>query len=209
MSRLIVWRHGNTDWNAGHRVQGQTDVELNVLGRRQAVDAAEILIKLKPDAIVASDLQRAADTAAALAGLSGLSVSYDKRLRERYFGAWQGHTMTEIAELFPGQHERWTTGQEVGGDVETLDELGKRVSEALLDAAALAPPGGTVVVATHGAAARQGVGHLLGWPIEQLRTLRALQNCHWVELTHDSKRGWQVAAYNVGPFPERPVPPPV
>ena len=40
MSRLIVWRHGNTDWNAGHRVQGQTDVPLNDLGHQQAVDAA-------------------------------------------------------------------------------------------------------------------------------------------------------------------------
>ncbi|WP_250035925.1 histidine phosphatase family protein [Paractinoplanes maris] len=209
MTRLIVWRHGNTDWNAGHRVQGQTDVALNDLGRQQAVDAAELLVKFKPDAIVASDLRRAADTAAALAALTGLSIGYDKRLRERYFGAWQGLTMTQVAQNLPDQHARWSAGQEVGGDVETLDELGRRVSDALLDAAALAPPGGTVVVATHGAAARQGVGHLLGWPIEQLRTLRALQNCHWVELTHDDKRGWQVAAYNVGPFSERPVPPPV
>jgi broad specificity phosphatase PhoE len=209
VTRLVVWRHGNTDWNATHRVQGQTDVGLNALGRQQAVDAAELLIRLKPDAIVSSDLRRAADTASALAALSGLSISYDKRLRERYFGAWQGHTMTEVAELFPEQPALWTAGQEVGGDVETLDELGKRVAEALRDAAATAPPGGTVVVATHGAAARQGIGHLLGWPQEQLRTLRALQNCHWVELTLDSKRGWQVAAYNVGPFTERPVPPPV
>ncbi|WP_250009113.1 histidine phosphatase family protein [Actinoplanes sp. M2I2] len=209
MNRLIVWRHGNTDWNATHRVQGQTDVSLNDLGRQQAVDAAELLVKLKPDAIVASDLRRAADTAAALAALTGLSISYDKRLRERYFGAWQGLTMTEVTQVHPEQHARWTAGQEVGGDVETLDELGTRVADGLLDAAALAPPGGTVVVATHGAAARQGVGHLLGWPIEQLRTLRALQNCHWIELNLDDKRGWQLAAYNVGPFSDHPVPPPV
>ncbi|HET6481565.1 MAG TPA: histidine phosphatase family protein [Actinoplanes sp.] len=209
MTRLIVWRHGNTDWNTSHRVQGQTDVALNALGRRQAVDAAEILARMKPAAIVSSDLLRAADTAAALAALTGLPISDDKRLRERYFGAWQGLTMSEVAERFPEQHARWTTGQEVGGDVESLEELGKRVSDALLDAVALAPPGGTVVVATHGAASRQGVGHLLGWPLDQLRTLRALQNCHWIELTFDGKRGWQVAAYNVGPFSERPVPPPV
>jgi broad specificity phosphatase PhoE len=209
VSRLIVWRHGNTDWNSTHRVQGQTDVALNAVGRQQAVDAAELLIKMRPDAIVSSDLQRAADTAAALAALTGLTVSYDKRLRERYFAAWQGLTMTEVAQQFPAEHARWTAGEEVGGDVETLHELGERVAAALQAAAALAPPGGTVVVATHGAAARQGIGHLLGWPLEQLRTLRALQNCHWVELTHDSRRGWQVAAYNVGPFGERPVPPPV
>lgn len=209
MSRLIVWRHGNTDWNASHRVQGQTDVPLNAVGRQQAVDAAELLIKMRPDVIVSSDLHRAADTAAALAALTGLSVGYDKRLRERFFGAWQGLTMTEVADLHPGEFARWTAGEEVGGDIETLYDLGARVSAALEAAAALAPPGGTVVVATHGAAARQGIGHLLGWPLEQLRTLRALQNCHWVELTHDKQRGWQVAAYNVGPFTDRPVPPPV
>ena len=209
MRRLIVWRHGNTDWNATHRVQGQTDVPLNALGRQQAVDAAELLIKMRPDVIVSSDLRRAADTAAALAALTGLSINYDKRLRERFFGAWQGLTMAEVAERFPDEYARWTAGHEVGGEVETVHELGERVSEALYAAAALAPPGGTVVVATHGAAARQGIGHLVGWPLEQLRTLRALQNCHWVELTHDSKRGWQIAAYNVGPFTDRPIPPPV
>ena len=209
MTRLIVWRHGNTDWNASHRVQGQTDVPLNALGRQQAVDAAELLIKMRPDVLVSSDLQRAADTAAALAALAGLSVHLDKRLRERYFGSWQGLTMTEVAEVHPQEHARWTAGEEVGGDVESLDDLGKRVAEALQDAAAMTPAGGTVVVTTHGAAARQGIGHLLGWRLEQLRTLRALQNCHWVELTHDSRRGWQVATYNVGPFTERPVPPPV
>ena len=210
MTRLIIWRHGNTDWNAGNRVQGQTDVPLNDLGRQQAVDAAELLLRLRPAMIVASDLRRAADTAAALAALAGLPVRYDERLRERYFGPWQGLTMAEVKRTRPEEHARWQAGADVvGGAVETLDDLGKRVAEALQTAADLAPPGGTVVVATHGAAARQGIGHLLGWPQEQLRTLRALQNCHWVELTHDSERGWQVAAYNVGPFTDRPVPPPV
>ena len=210
MSRLIVWRHGNTDWNAGHRVQGQTDVPLNALGHQQAVDAAELLVRFRPDAIVASDLRRAADTAAALAALTGLRVSYDRRLRERYFGPWQGLTMTQVAESRPAEYARWTAGADViGDDIETLDDLGKRVAEALQEAAGTPRTGGTVVVATHGAAARQGIGHLLGWPREQLRTLRALQNCHWVELTHDTTRGWQVAAYNVGVFSERPPPPPV
>lgn len=209
-TRLIVWRHGNTDWNAGNRVQGQTDVPLNDLGRQQAVDAAELLVRLRPDVLVSSDLRRAADTAAALAALTGLSVAYDERLRERHFGVWEGRTMTEVAETRPEEYARWTAGADViGGDIETLDDLGKRVADALQSAADLVPAGGTVVVATHGAAARSGIGHLLGWPREQLRTLRALQNCHWVELTHDSAPGWQIATYNVGPFADRPVPPPV
>jgi broad specificity phosphatase PhoE len=207
VSRLIVWRHGNTDWNAAGRVQGQSDVSLNQLGHQQAADAAQLLARFKPDAIVASDLRRAADTAAALAAVTGLTPTFDQRLQERYFGLWEGLLMTEVASQRPEEHARWKAGEDnVGGDVETLDDLGKRVSEALLDAAGL---GNTVVVATHGAAARSGVGHLLGWPREQLRTWRALQNCHWIELTHDASRGWQMAAYNVGVFSDRPVPPPV
>lgn len=210
MTRLIIWRHGNTDWNTGHRVQGQTDVPLNDLGRQQAAAAAELLVRYRPDAIVSSDLRRAADTAAALCALTGRRVEHDKRLRERYFGAWQGLTMLEVAETRPEEYARWQAGEDViGGDVETLDDLGKRVAEAFQAAAELARPGGTVVIATHGAAARQGIGHLLGWPQEQLRTLRALQNCHWVELTHDETRGWQIASYNVGVLSDHPVPPPV
>lgn len=210
MTRLVVWRHGNTDWNAAARVQGQTDVPLNDLGRRQAADAAELLVRLRPAAIVTSDLSRAAETAAALGLLTGLPVGTDERLRERHFGEWQGHTMAEIAAQRPEEHARWTAGEDViGGGVETLDDLGKRVCDALQDAGRLTPAGATVVVATHGAAARSGVGHLLGWGREQLRTLRALQNCHWAELTHDRSRGWQLAAYNVGVPTGHPVPPAV
>ncbi len=209
MSRLIVWRHGNTDWNASHRVQGQTDVALNALGRQQAIDAANQLRQLRPTAIVASDLQRAADTAAALAELTGLTVSYDMRLRERFFGSWQGLTTSEVAAAHPQEFARWGAGVDIGGDIESLTDLGQRVSAALTAAAELAPLGGTVVVATHGAAARQGIGQLLGWQPEQLLSLRALQNCHWVELTHDTTRGWQIAAYNVGPFTAATISAPV
>jgi probable phosphoglycerate mutase len=209
-TRLIVWRHGNTDWNAGNRVQGQTDVPLNDLGRQQAVGAADLLVRLRPTALVASDLRRAADTAAALAALTGLPVTHDERLRERGFGQWEGLTMTEVEMTRPEEHARWVAGADViGGGVETLDDLGKRVADAYQAAADRCPAGSTIVVATHGAAARSGIGHLLGWPREQLRTLRALQNCHWAELTHDESRGWQLGSYNVGPFSDRPVPPPV
>jgi glucosyl-3-phosphoglycerate phosphatase len=210
MTRLIVWRHGNTDWNATGRVQGQTDVPLNDLGVSQAAAAAALLVRFKPDILVSSDLVRAADTAATLAAVGNLSVSFDSRLRERHFGEWQGSTMDEVAVARPEEYARWKAGETfIGGGVETLDDLGKRVAEGFTAAAELAPAGGTVVVATHGAAARQGVGHLLGWPAEPLRTLRALQNCHWAELSHEPDRGWQLAAYNVGPFTDRPVPPPV
>ncbi|MGN9775262.1 histidine phosphatase family protein [Micromonospora sp. H33] len=198
MTRLIVWRHGNTDWNATGRVQGQTDVSLNDLGREQARTTAPLLAALRPDAIVASDLSRAADTAAALAALTGLPVQTDARLRERYFGLWQGLALTDAAERYPDEYARWRAGDpDPGAGIETLDDLGKRIGAALQDAAD-AVPGGTVVITTHGGGARQGVGQLLGWDHHVLRTVGSLQNCHWTELRHDDARGWHLRAHNVG-----------
>jgi broad specificity phosphatase PhoE len=206
MTRLIVWRHGNTDWNGDNRVQGQIDTPLNDLGREQAAAAAPLLAALRPDAIVGSDLSRAADTAAALSALTGLPVRTDPRLRERHYGLWQGLTMTEVAERFPVEYTPWRAGaQDPGCEIETLDDLGKRVGDALQEAAD-AVPGGTIVVATHGGAARQGCGHLLGWSPEVVRTIGGLQNCHWTELRHDDIRGWQLRAYNLGPIANADIP---
>lgn len=199
MTRLVVWRHGNTDWNASGRVQGQSDISLNDLGREQAHAAARLLAGLRPDAIVASDLRRAADTAAALAVLTSLPVRADVRLRERYFGRWQGLRLTEAAERYPDEYARWRAGDpDPGAGIETLDDLGKRLGAALQEAADTVP-GGTVVVATHGGAARQGIGQLLGWEPAVLRSVDSLRNCHWTELWHDDTRGWHLRAHNVGP----------
>jgi probable phosphoglycerate mutase len=197
-TRLIVWRHGNTDWNRTRRFQGQSDTPLNEVGREQAAQAARLLAGLAPDAIVSSDLSRAADTAAVLGDLTGLPVRHDPRLRERYFGQWQGLSLAEIAERFPAEHARWEAGaQAPGSDIESQDDLAKRVGEALQDAAD-ACPGGTVVATTHGGGARQGIAWLLGWPAEATRTLRVLGNCHWAELVSGAQ-GWRLGAYNVGP----------
>ncbi|MEV4847073.1 histidine phosphatase family protein [Micromonospora matsumotoense] len=209
MTRLIVWRHGNTDWNAAGRVQGQVDVPLNELGRDQARTAAPLLAALRPDVVVASDLRRAADTAAALAQLTGQPVRPDTRLRERHFGQWQGLALTDAAARFPTEHARWRAGDpDPGAGIESLDDLGKRVGEALLAAAELAD-GGTVVVATHGGAARQGVGHLLDWDHSVLRSVGSLANCHWTELRHNDVRGWHLRAHNVGPITRPAQPEPV
>ena len=81
MTRLVIWRHGRTAWNAERRVQGQTDVELDERGHAQAAAAAARLARFSPAAIVSSDLRRAAQTAAYLAEATGLPVAYDERLR--------------------------------------------------------------------------------------------------------------------------------
>jgi probable phosphoglycerate mutase len=203
VTRLIIWRHGETAWNVEHRVQGQTDVELSDAGRAQAAVAAEFLADLRPDAIVASDLRRATDTATALATLTGLDVTLDRRLRERCYGQWEGLTISEIEQRWPEPYARWRRGQPVtAADVEESDDLGKRVVPALEDAAERAS-GGTVVVACHGGSARRGAGDLLGWPESVTRTLSGLSNCHWTELSRTPLRGWVLLAHNVGALPGR------
>jgi probable phosphoglycerate mutase len=197
MTLLILWRHGNTDWNAGDRVQGQTDTPLNDRGRDQAAAAAVRLATLRPTAIVASDLRRAADTAAELAALTNLPVRLDARLRERHFGDWQGLTISEIAERYPAEYARWRAGEpDLGCGVESMDDMAKRVGVALREAVDAAP-GGTIVVATHGGAARHGIGEMLGWPAEVTSTLDALGNGHWSELRLDATRGWRLHAHNL------------
>lgn len=198
MTRLLLWRHGQTAWNAADRVQGQTDVDLSEVGHTQAEAAAARLAELHPDVIVSSDLRRAADTAAALAAVTGLSVACDARLRERHYGEWQGLTNSEISARWPEASERWRAGLPVPEfGIEDLDEVGKRMASALQDAAD-AHPGGTIVVASHGGAIRRGVVALLGWPESVVRTIGVISNCHWVELRMDPRRGWQLRAYNVG-----------
>jgi glucosyl-3-phosphoglycerate phosphatase len=103
-----LWRHGETAWNAERRFQGQSDIELDETGRQQAGRAARLLAALRPAMIVSSDLSRAANTAAPLASLTGLTVTYDKDLRERHGGSWEGLTDTEIRTRYPVEHANWT-----------------------------------------------------------------------------------------------------
>jgi probable phosphoglycerate mutase len=198
LNTVLVVRHGRTGYNASGRIQGQLDSPLDELGRGQAKAAAARLAELVPAAIVSSDLSRAADTAGELAALTGLPVRLDPRLRERYFGQWQGLLNTEVAERFPESWARWQAGEPVEGfDIEPVDEVAKRAAAAVEDAAALTPEG-TVVVFGHGASSKYGLGVLLGWPAPVLRTVRVLGNCRWIDLGRDPVRGWQLQGYNLG-----------
>jgi probable phosphoglycerate mutase len=179
-------------------IQGQLDIALDEVGQAQAAAVAPRLAELAPAAIVTSDLRRAADTAAPVAALTGVPVRLDKRLRERDFGQWQGLHGGEIAERYPDEYARWQAGKEVDGcGVEELDDLAQRASEALQDAAALAPDA-TVLVFCHGGTAKYGVAALLGWPARILPTFASLGNCRWIELRRDTVRGWQLRGHNLG-----------
>jgi len=95
-TRLVLIRHGESEWNAARRWQGQGDPPLSPRGREQASGLAEALAGEGIEAIVASDLLRAAETAAPLAARLGLEVSPEPRLRELDVGRWSGRTRREI-----------------------------------------------------------------------------------------------------------------
>jgi broad specificity phosphatase PhoE len=197
--RVLIWRHGRTEWNATGRMQGQTDVPLDDVGVQQAIQAAPLLAAEGPDAIVSSDLRRASRTAEALAALTGLTVSVDPRLRETGFGPWQGMTQPQIAERWPVEYAQWKRGDAPGiAGIETPAEVIARMRAALDDA--LAAVDGTLVVVCHGGAARRAVQALTGWSDEVAAQLAALGNCRWTELRLSSSRGWRVYAHNVGPL---------
>jgi len=156
MARLLLVRHGESVWNADGRWQGQADPPLTERGRQQAVDASASLGTV--DAIITSDLERAADTGAIIARMLGVGhVATEPRLRERGAGPLSGLTRQEIHRAFPhllrddpagfdpdehGQ-PRWPEGWEPD------DELWDRVEVALLVIGRLVPDGDVVVV-THG-----------------------------------------------------------
>lgn len=104
---ILALRHGETDWNLAGRYQGQTDIGLNEQGRAQAEQAARALADEPLDAIYASDLARAADTAEILARPHGLPVQRLPGLREQHFGRFQGLSAAEIAQRWPEDAARW------------------------------------------------------------------------------------------------------
>lgn len=210
--RIILWRHGRTAWNSEGRFQGQEDIELDEAGRQQAAVAAHHLQNTRPAKIVSSDLRRAHDTAIALAGLTGTGVDIDTRLRETYLGKWQGLTFADITDRFPDEVKQWSAGSvEVRpGGGETRAEMAVRMGECIGEAAEALGPDETVVVVTHGGAARVAIAHLLGLPPEHWGVLSGLGNCNWsmLEEVEDSalegKVRWRLTEHNAGTLP-RPV----
>jgi glucosyl-3-phosphoglycerate phosphatase len=195
---LILWRHGQTTFNAERRFQGQLDIQLNEKGRTQAANAARYLAALSPTAIFASDLSRATETAGALARLTGLTVQLDKDLRERSGGEWEGKTDAEIRENYPAEFAVW---EPPGG--ETASFVRDRSEAALLRIADGAASGSVIVVTGHGASLGMGLSRVLGVP-DGSRLLGPFGNCRWSVLTRRDGT-WRLLEHNAGRLPE-PVP---
>ncbi|MEC3981248.1 histidine phosphatase family protein [Amycolatopsis sp. H20-H5] len=197
--RLVLWRHGETDYNAAGRMQGHLDSALTPVGWNQARFAVPALARFSPDLVIASDLSRATDTATVLTEAIGVPLRVDKRLRETHLGEWQGLTGDEVDAAYPGERDKWrvdATWAPPGG--ESRVDVAERATEVVTDLEqSAADEGETVFLASHGGLIIALTARLMGLPVPAWPALGGIANCHWVEL---AKRdgNWRLYAYNAG-----------
>lgn len=194
--RLVMLRHGQTEYNASSRMQGQLDTELTDLGREQAIAAAEVLAKRQPLLIVSSDLARSLDTAIALGDRSGQSVSIDPRLRETHLGDWQGMTHLEVDAAAPGARLAWRDDARWaphGG--ESRVDVADRSMPLVQELVAQQPEWGAdepdrpMVLVAHGGLIAALTGALLDLPVDHWPILGGMGNASWVQLAGHTRPG--------------------
>ena len=191
--KLVMLRHGQTEFNAGSRMQGQLDTQLSQLGRQQAVAVAEVLAKRDPLLIVSSDLRRAYDTAVVLGERTGSALVVDERLRETHLGDWQGMTHSEVDAAAPGARIKWrneATWAPHGGESRVdVARRGVPVIAEIVEGQAdwgVDEPDRPVVLVAHGGLIAALTAHLLGLPVANWPTLGGLGNASWVQLSGHS-----------------------
>ena len=202
-NRIVLWRHGQTDWNILNRFQGHSDIPLNDVGIYQAQQAARLLAAMEPTKIISSDLQRAFATAQELAKLVNLPVETDVDLRETNGGNWEGKTGLENRAEDWANFVRWIDGDNnpAGDTGERRTEVALRAAAAIDRALASGGEGQTLVVATHGGTARCVLGHLLELPQSHWGVIGGLSNAAW-SIVQRNPRGWHLVEHNAGSIPE-------
>ena len=201
--RLVLLRHGRTEWNRTSRAQGHADVSLDDVGLAQAEVAASALATYEPDFVWSSDLSRARETAEQLVAVTGLELVLDKRLLEYDVGLRQGLTFEEFEAQFPEIFAEVRAGRRVDvPGAETADEVAERMKAVLDDAADALDGHGTGVIVGHGASLRTGLLAFLGAPAHMQDMIAGMSNCAWAVLEQHRDRGWQIMDYNAQTLPE-------
>jgi broad specificity phosphatase PhoE len=178
---IYLVRHGATEWNVTKRAQGTADIPLNEKGEMQALHTAEELSKVDIDAVYTSDLQRACDTAEAIARVHGVEVIKDPRFREIDQGEWTGLTVDEIRRRWP---DKWGPARHYnarpGG--ESPQEVRGRALAGLKDVASK-HSGQNVVIVSHGGTIRWLSAEALGYDDKQSARIRGVGNGEVVVLS--------------------------
>jgi glucosyl-3-phosphoglycerate phosphatase len=203
LRRVVLLRHGQTDYNVAGRMQGHIDSQLTAEGRAQAAQAAPVVATMSFDRIVSSDLARAVDTANTVAEKVGLPVTFDQRLRETHLGDWQGRTVDEVDSDFPGQIADWRSDPRwapPGGEsrVAVVQRSLPVVEE--IDAELAGTPGAqSLLVVAHGGMIAGLVSGLLDLPESVWPIIGGMGNCKWAVVARraDHPR-WRLSGYNIG-----------
>ncbi len=175
MTTLLLVRHGQTDWNLNGRWQGHADVPLNETGRGQAAAIAQRLAaqtEWKIDALIASDLERAAETAVIIGNAIGHTPVFDPIWRERDLGGFSGLTREQIRAKYPGVLAEEKRGMGlIIPDGESADLFWDRGDKAIKHVTAN-HAGKTVLVVSHGGLLHVIIAGLLGMPRSNFGRLR-------------------------------------
>ena len=193
-TRLCVVRHGETAWNAEHRVQGQLDVPLNEVGQAQAKAAAKALTREKFDAIYSSDLSRARQTAAPTAQLFSMQVVVEKDLRERHYGIFERLTYAEVKLRYPEDYARFEARDPdyAFRTGESLKDFSAR-SISVISRIVNQHKDRNILVFTHGGVLDKLYRYVTGLPLSAPRDF-GIPNAglNRIELTPE---GWQIRAW--------------
>lgn len=184
MTRLCLVRHGETDWNAGKRIQGHIDIPLSTLGHAQARAVGNALKDEGFAALYSSDLTRARQTAEATAHLAHLPLHLDPGFRERHYGIFQGLTYSEWETRHPEAYTRHKARdpQFVPEGGECLHDFAARLA-ANFESVAQCHAGASIAIFTHGGVLDIVYRQATGMPLAAPRDF-AIPNCgiSWVEI---------------------------
>jgi broad specificity phosphatase PhoE len=205
MTRVLLARHGETDWNRDGRWQGQTGPGLNDLGRRQAEALAGRLQTTSIDVVYTSDLARTAETAAIVAGRLGMTAVPEPALREVDVGSWAGQSRDEIRVSDPQGYARWLDGESGWEGGETYDELHAR-SVAAVTRLVLRHPGETILAVTHGGVVRAIAAHAAGLERHDRRRIIGAANCSLTVVQTGVDDRLSLVSFNdIGHLPAQPA----
>ena len=187
MTKIILIRHGETEWNVAEIFRGRTDVELNETGIRQAELLAEYLSKTKIDAIYSSPLRRALKTAEIIAGYHQLDVDIDADLTDFNFGKWQGLSRQEVKNKYRELYAEWINHPErvkmPAG--ESLDVIRKRAMGVA--AKIIARHKGTSALVSHRVVNKVLICALLGLDNSHFWNIK-LDTCGVTVFTYENER---------------------
>ena len=184
--RLIMLRHGQTEYNATRRMQGHLNTKLSPVGFEQAAAAAEFLTHKNIVKIVSSDLDRAFDTATVIGQRLNLPVEKDERLRETHLGLWQARSHEEVDQLYPGMRALWrhdATWAPPGG--ESRVEVARRARPVVTELMKSLTDwdSATVLLVAHGGIISALTSNLLELQVQQYPLFSGLGNTCGSQLT--------------------------